>query len=125
MNPVTKGLVVFLGGGTGATLRFFLGSWIYTRTGSDFPWHTLVINVIGSLLFGLLLPQIGREDVRLLVTVGVLGGFTTFSTFSFETIFLLKDRPLSWAVGYLALSVIGSVGACGLGLWASGKVSVP
>lgn len=113
-------LVVFLGGGLGAAARHgvnLLGAqWGNLR----FPWGTLLINVVGSLLIGVLaewfalrtqLPQ----PLRLFLITGVLGGFTTFSAFSLEVGLLLERGQALAAAGYVAASVLGGVGAMFLG----------
>lgn len=109
---------VALGGSLGAVSRFLLTSWINEKSTATFPWPTFTVNFLGSVLFGVLFvavfanhPQ--RELYRLLLLVGFLGSFTTFSTFSFETVRLLESG-LSW----LALAnILGSVISCVCGLW--------
>jgi fluoride exporter len=92
---VTRVLLVALGGAIGASSRYLLGMWIQTRVGSDFPWGTFVINVTGSFLIGIVLGLVNAgtfsAEARLFLAVGVLGGYTTFSTFSYETLELLAD----------------------------------
>ena len=109
---------VAIGGGLGATTRFVISSWVYTLSDSSFPWGTFVVNLLGSVLFGALFvlvfsQQPHREALRLLVLVGFFGAFTTFSTFSFETIRLIESGL--W--GYALSNVIASVMSCVLGLW--------
>ena len=83
-------LLVLLGGGLGSAARYLVAVWMADRFGPFFPWGTLTVNILGSLLIGLLatladeLGSLGPE-VRLFLIVGVLGGFTTFSSFSLET----------------------------------------
>lgn len=88
-------LLVALGGALGASTRYLLGMWIQTRVGPDFPWGTFVINVTGSFLIGIVLGLVNAgtlsAEARLFLAVGVLGGYTTFSTFSYETLELLAD----------------------------------
>lgn len=88
-------LLVALGGAIGASTRYLLGMWIQTRLSSDFPWGTFVINVTGSFLIGLVLGLVNTgilsAEARLFLAVGVLGGYTTFSSFSYETLELLGD----------------------------------
>ncbi|MFO0848205.1 MAG: fluoride efflux transporter CrcB [Gemmataceae bacterium] len=100
----TRGVLVAVGGGAGAWLRFAVNRW----GGPDFPWHTLGINVFGSFVLGLLVVWLkDRPGWLLLLGTGVCGGFTTFSTFSVET-FNLLVRGRAWAAaGY----VFGSVAA--------------
>ena len=103
-------LLVLLGGGIGSAARYLTGVWITERLGAAFPWGTLVVNVVGSFLIGLiatLADERGRlgPDLRLFLVGGVLGGFTTFSAFSLETLRLLDGREPLRAV----LNVLGSV----------------
>ncbi len=88
-------LLVALGGAIGASTRYLLGMWVQTRLGSDFPWGTFAINTSGSFLIGLVLGLVDTgmlsAEARLFLAVGVLGGYTTFSTFSYETLELLGD----------------------------------
>ncbi len=92
-----SGLVaVFIGAGIGGVLRYTLGGVMAERWGSTFPFHTMVINVGGSFLLGLLMALsvdrgIVSAEMRLLLGVGVLGGFTTFSTLSYETVALFEQ----------------------------------
>lgn len=109
---------VALGGSLGAVMRFMVSSWIYDKTSSAFPWGTYTVNFLGSLLFGILFVlvfsnQPHREALRLLVLVGFLGSFTTFSTFSFETVRLMESGL--W--GMAAVNILASVISCVLGAW--------
>jgi CrcB protein len=111
---------VSLGGALGALARWGIGlAWPAPHGG--FPTSTLVINVVGCLLMGVLVVHVAevREAhplVRPFLGVGVLGGFTTFSTFAVDTQGLLAGGHLGVALGYLAATVLGSVGASALGL---------
>jgi CrcB protein len=107
---VFRSLLVFIGGGMGAMFRYLLAGWIYRVIGSDFPYGTLVVNILGCFVIGLFLTM--AEDrflispsVRTFVAVGVIGGFTTFSTFNFETLELLKDGAISLALLNIGASV--------------------
>lgn len=104
-------VAVTCGGGVGAWLRFAVG---YLLRGTNFPWATLLVNVAGSfamgVLVGLLAQQNGpNEGWRLLVGVGFLGGFTTFSAFSLELVQLAQRGAFGLAGVYAALSVLGGV----------------
>ncbi|MBL8547528.1 MAG: fluoride efflux transporter CrcB [Hyphomonadaceae bacterium] len=109
-------LWVALGGAIGATARYGVSLGAVRLFGPSFPWGTLVVNVVGGLAMGLLAARTGPGDLlRLALGVGVLGGFTTFSAFSLETVRLMEHQP-GLAMLYVAASVLLSVGACWLGL---------
>jgi fluoride exporter len=111
-------LLVMLGGGVGAGVRYAVGRLLATWTES-FPWHTLLINVVGSLLLSLLVSWAKVQPERtvwlLLFGTGVCGGFTTFSTFSVETIALLQEERFLVATVYVLASVFGALGGAWLG----------
>ncbi len=104
-------LLVGLGGALGAMARFGLTSFISRLWPASFPLATLLINVFGSLLMGIFVGVMARlmpgwqEQTRLFVAVGVLGGFTTFSSFSLDAVTLLERGELLWAGSYVLLSV--------------------
>ncbi len=111
-------LAIAGGGAVGALLRFWVSTWVYARLGRDFPWGTLVVNVAGSLLMGLLyillIERLSLPPVwRAALLVGLLGAFTTFSTFSLETLNLIEDGALFKALMNVLLSVV----MCLLGAW--------
>lgn len=110
-------LLVAVGGAVGALARHGVTVAAARLLGPAFPWGTLLVNVAGGLAMGLLAARVGPEQVntRLLLGVGVLGGFTTFSTFSLETVRLMQSANAS-AMLYVAASLGLSVGACWLGL---------
>jgi CrcB protein len=110
-------LLVAMGGALGAVARYGVGLGAARWLGLAFPWGTLAVNVIGGLAMGLLAAKVGpeQEALRLALGVGVLGGFTTFSAFSLETVRLMEHQP-GLAMLYVAASVALSVGACWLGL---------
>ena len=109
------------GGAFGAGARYLVGNAVGARAGTDFPWGTLSVNLAGGLLMGVLMGWMarmgGHEPLRLLLGVGVLGGFTTFSAFSLESWRMLASGELMQALGYSTASTIGSIAALGLGLW--------
>jgi CrcB protein len=86
-------LLVAVGGGLGAAARYLAGLWIVARLGAGFPWGTFFVNVTGSFLIGIILVLVEGGELppgaRLFLAVGVLGGYTTFSSFSYETLQLL------------------------------------
>ncbi|HTK48677.1 MAG TPA: fluoride efflux transporter CrcB [Gemmatimonadaceae bacterium] len=102
---------VALGAGVGGVSRYLLASAIQQRAGTAFPWGTFVVNVSGSLLLGFLLryalatPSLSVE-MRALLTTGFCGGYTTFSTYSYETAALLEDGQYSRAGLYAVASVL-------------------
>lgn len=110
-----KFFVIGLGGAIGTLLRYAMGGLSYRFLNGAFPVSTLLINVTGSLVIGFLWGIVDRfavsPNVRLFIFIGVLGGFTTFSTFSLETFNLLRDGEYKIAIMNMALSVILSVGA--------------
>lgn len=112
-------VVIALGGACGSVLRFLVSTGVYQWLGRGFPYGTLAVNVIGSFLIGLLAEALILQRVtfaleyRALILVGFLGGFTTFSSFSLETIYLIEQGALSKA----ALNVGLSIGACLLAVW--------
>jgi fluoride exporter len=119
-------LYVAVGGALGAWLRFLAGRATVAAIGpvaaSAFPWATLMINVAGSFAMGVLVSWLARHDgmgsesLRLLIGVGVLGGFTTFSAFSLEIVGLAERGSLALAGTYAAISVIGGVAGLIAGL---------
>lgn len=112
-----------LGAGVGGGLRFVLGSLILARTGPGFPWHTLVVNLLGAFALGLLVGlnaeyRLVSEPVHIMLAVGVLGGFTTFSTLSYESIDLIqKGMVVQGLVNVFGSSVAG-LAAVALGMLA-------
>ncbi|MFN4358152.1 fluoride efflux transporter CrcB [Sphingopyxis alaskensis] len=112
---------VMVGGAVGAGARHLVGQAMLARFGPGFPWWTLSVNIVGSLAMGLLIGLLARsgtggETTRLFVGVGMLGGFTTFSSFSME-FWLLFERGQSVQAGlYVVASVVGTLLACGAGM---------
>lgn len=127
-NPppfLASSLYVALGGGIGAWLRYLTGR-VWTQAigpvaASAFPWATLSVNLIGSFAMGLLAGWLARfgthgEGWRLLLGVGVLGGFTTFSAFSLELAGMAQRGALGMAAGYALVSLVGGVAGLFAGL---------
>jgi CrcB protein len=110
-------LLVAIGGAVGSAARYGVGLAAARILGAAFPWGTLIVNVVGGLAMGLLAARVGpaEENMRLLLGVGVLGGFTTFSAFSLDTLRLMEREPGS-ALFYVLASLILSIGACWAGL---------
>lgn len=104
-----KLLFIAGGGGVGAVLRFVIAGWGQRLVPGVFPLGTLLVNVMGCLAIGLVAavfagPALVREEYRLALLVGLLGGFTTFSTFGYETLQLLTDREWGSAALYVGLN---------------------
>ena len=114
-------LYVFLGGGLGAALRYGLNSAVPRVLGAQFPWATLIINIVGCFAVGLIAawfvmrPSFALEW-RLFLTTGILGGFTTFSAFSLDFAQLYERGDTGQAFAYAAASVVISLLACFAGL---------
>ncbi len=113
-------IAIALGGALGAVLRYLSIMTIMTFLNSSFPLGTLLVNVVGSLIMGVLvggLDSMAWFDTRttLFLITGVLGGFTTFSTFSMDAIKLLDSGQAFMAFTYMAVSLLFTVTACGLG----------
>jgi CrcB protein len=118
-------LAVLAGAGLGGLARYVAGVWISEKFGWAFPWGTFTINVSGSFLIGLLMAVItARPDLspnwRLFLVVGVLGGYTTFSTFAYEVWRSAKDGQMLLSLTYVVSSVVAGYLAVWLG-WAIGE----
>ncbi|MGN6290904.1 MAG: fluoride efflux transporter CrcB [Sphingopyxis terrae] len=111
---------VMVGGAIGAGARHLVGQILLARLGPGFPWWTLSVNIAGSLLMGLLIGWLARsggsDQARLFLGVGVLGGFTTFSSFSMEFWTLFERGQMAQAAAYVGASVIIGIAACGVGM---------
>jgi CrcB protein len=113
---MNKWLFIAAGGALGSVCRYALQGWVQRLTNSSFPFGTLVVNVTGCLLIGFLTaaftgPVLIRQDYRLGLMVGILGGYTTFSTFGWETFSLAND-------GQFFLAALNVVFSCAVGLLA-------
>jgi fluoride exporter len=121
LGSALKYVLVFSGGGLGAALRYWTQGLVYSRTGTGFPYGTLAVNVLGCCLIGLLMVSLEERflavpSLRLFLTIGILGGFTTFSSFSYETLVLLRDGELFYAFGNVGLSVLSCLTATWIGM---------
>jgi|HubBroStandDraft_5_1064220.scaffolds.fasta_scaffold08284_6 CrcB protein len=124
-------LAVGLGAGLGGMCRYAMGAALLARFGPGFPWGTFTINVSGSFLIGLIaeLAQtraIGIDPLlRVLLTAGFLGGYTTFSSFSFETVTLANERDWKLSLAYGVGSLVLGIAACYLGMVAARLLGIP
>jgi CrcB protein len=114
-------LAIALGGAAGALGRYFVSRWVYGLLGTGFPYGTLTVNVLGSFIMGLLtillLERLATDpELRGAILVGFLGAFTTFSTFSMETVSLIEDGLVARALTNMVLSVLACVLAAWFGL---------
>ena len=112
---------VALGGALGAVGRYLVG--LSLKTASGFPWATMSVNILGSLLMGLVIGWLSRQNggsdaLRLFVAVGILGGFTTFSAFSMDLFTLLERRDIAATLLYLGGSLLGGLVAFIIGFMA-------
>ncbi len=126
LSPLAASLNVALGGAIGAVSRYQLGRamthWLGPQVITAFPWATLAANVIGSMAMGVLAGWLARhgsgsgEQLRLLLGVGLLGGFTTFSAFSLELMLLIERGQPGTAFAYGAISVLAGLSGLYIGL---------
>jgi CrcB protein len=117
---VSTCLIIGLGGFLGANCRYLVGGWAANQFGSAFPFGTLIINLTGSFVIGLFLTWIGGRFVappgwRLFFAVGFLGAYTTFSTYTFESLALLQSRAYLAGLANLFGSAALGIGAVALG----------
>ncbi|MBV8644089.1 MAG: fluoride efflux transporter CrcB [Candidatus Eremiobacteraeota bacterium] len=121
MNSWAALAAVAVGGAFGSAFRFLVNEWFVDRFGPGFPWATFTINVSGSFLIGIVL-QVAQSRIglnpyaRLFLATGILGGYTTFSTFAYETYWLSRDALNLQSLWYAAGSVVAGVAAALLGI---------
>lgn len=118
---MTQTLAIAVGGALGSVLRFWMSTWVSGQWGRDFPYGTLAVNVLGCLLMGilfvLLTERLSLAPVwRAGLLIGVLGGFTTFSAFSMETVSLIESGASLRALLNIMASVVVCVGATWVGV---------
>jgi CrcB protein len=114
-------LLVMIGGALGAGARHLTGRLMMALLGTGYPWGTLTVNLVGGVLMGLLVGALTRLNVpgdqwRLFLGVGILGGFTTFSSFALDAVMMIERGAWGMALGYALVSVVGSVLAVFAGL---------
>ena len=127
MSIIQQLLLVALGGGVGAAARFAVGLWSLRAFGPGFPWGTLIVNVAGSFLIACVVEYTAARAgagpaARLFLATGVLGGFTTISAFSLDTLALAERGATGLAAAYVLGSVLLCVGACLAGLYLTRSV---
>jgi len=123
MGTASHIALVFLGGGLGSVARYGLSGVVYRFLGTAFPYGTLTVNILGCFLIGLIF--LGLEErwatvgpsFRLLVAIGMLGGFTTFSSFTYETVALIRDGEFLYALLNVAANMLVCLAATFAGLW--------
>ncbi|NUL83029.1 MAG: fluoride efflux transporter CrcB [Armatimonadetes bacterium] len=111
---MAKAAYIGIGAAAGANARFWLGRWVQAKLGHDFPWGTFFVNMTGTfligLVMGLILKREGGEAWRLLLAVGLLGGYTTYSTFGYETLGLMNSgmwgRAALYTFGHLFVGIL-------------------
>jgi CrcB protein len=120
---MTSYLLVFLGAGIGGALRHAVNLACARACGTSFPWGTLTVNIAGSFVMGALAAWLAfkagegwGQPLRLFLTTGILGGFTTFSAFSLDAVLLWERGEAGGALAYVAASILLSVGGLAAGL---------
>jgi CrcB protein len=113
--------IVFIGGGIGAVFRYWMYGVAGKLIGADFPYGTLIVNIFGCFMIGFLMSVfeerfIVQPALRIFLTIGILGGFTTFSTFSFETVALLQEGSYFFGVVNIVVTFVGTLTVAWFGL---------
>ncbi|WP_163578099.1 fluoride efflux transporter FluC [Halomonas faecis] len=118
-------LAVMLGGAVGGMARLAVGDAVGCRLGTRFPWGTLAVNLSGAWLMGMLAGVFGLEagPTWSLLAIGVLGGYTTVSSFSLQALTLWQQGSEPLAVGYVAVTLLAGLGALALGAWLTGGLT--
>lgn len=120
---MTRFLLVCLGGAIGTAARYLTALWAAAALGTTFPFGTLIVNTVGSFLIAFIMQtatatELLSPDIRLMLTTGVMGGFTTYSTFNYETTGYLREGAYAMALLNLSVTVVGCLvaGLAGLAL---------
>ncbi len=113
-----KAAIIFVGGGIGSVLRYAMSGWVYAIMGADFPYGTFAVNIIGSFVIAFFLTIADDRflvslNLKAFIAIGILGGFTTFSTFTYETLELFKNGSYITA----ATNIVGSIVVALLAAW--------
>ena len=119
---MTNYVPVIIGGGLGAAARYFVSGAVYRWLPADFPYGNLVVNMSACFVIGVLMSSLQERflidpSLRVFLTVGILGGYSTFSSFSYETIELLQDGEVLSGTLNVFASLVGGLGATAVGLW--------
>ena len=122
-------LLIVLGGAVGTAARYGLQYWARQALGGAFPWGTLAVNLLGSFLIGVIMTvglssEVMSVTTRMALVTGVMGGFTTYSSFNYETLQLVQDRSLGPAFVNIGATLLGCWVAGGLGLLAGRRLLV-
>lgn len=115
-------LIVGTGSFIGGAMRYSLSTYIKNMYGQTFPWGTLVVNLLGCFVFGIIFALFSKHNSTdntfcLLLTTGICGGFTTFSTFANESVQMIQNGNIGEFIGYVATSVIAGIALIALGYW--------
>ncbi|MCP4439670.1 MAG: fluoride efflux transporter CrcB [Aureispira sp.] len=112
--------LVFLGGGLGSLCRYAVGLWLPSSSPQAFPWATLLANILACIVLGILVGWMAKHPIsnpyKLLIGTGFCGGFSTFSTFSKETLALFQEQASNTAILYLSASLLLGIAAIYIGV---------
>ncbi len=121
-------LLVCVGGAIGSVARYLVGGWLLSALGAGFPWGTLAVNLTGSFLIGLIMQlSLTTEAVgptlRIFLTTGIMGGFTTYSSFNYETLRYFSESAIALGLLNMAATIFGCLAMGALGLFAARAIS--
>ena len=121
-NMIKSLFIVGIGSFIGGTLRYLLSSWMKNICTQSFPWATLTVNLLGCFVIGMIYALFCRYNTTsnpwcLLLTTGLCGGFTTFSTFANESLQMLQNGHWGGFIAYVSISVIAGISLAALGYW--------